>query len=113
MIIKKAITSASLILSLAATAFAGSEDWNGQYIFQAANGQSYTVTHSPTRVSFLFFSAGVCLALSKNSSINGMVIPADVTLCRADNIETFTNEVQKLGTIISKTITMGSSYPSQ
>lgn len=108
--LKNIITSVILGLSFTTSAFAGSEDWDGQYIFQTNQGKSYMITHSPTRVQFMFFNIGECLSLSKGSSLNGMIIPTDVKLCRMDNVETFTNEVQKLGNITSKKITLGPTY---
>ncbi|MGL6029892.1 MAG: hypothetical protein ACRC0M_08955 [Legionella sp.] len=107
----KKITYSILISTLfATTAFAGSEDWDGKLTFKSAQGDLYTITHTPKRVQFLFFSAGECIALSKGSSINGMIIPEDVKLCKASNVDSFTSEVQKLGIITNKTITLGPTY---
>lgn len=109
-LIKKITCSIIIGISLATTAFAGSEDWDGQLTFKSAQGDSYTITHTPNRVQFLFFSAGGCLSLAKGASINGFIIPADVKFCRVDNVDTFTNEVQKLGIITNKAITLGATY---
>ena len=108
MFIKKTVISA--LLGLTSIAFSGSEDWSGQYNFKSSNGESYSITHTPNHVQFMFFNVSGCLSLSKGSSINGMIIPADAKLCRIDNIETFTSEVQKLGLITNKVITIGPTY---
>lgn len=110
--IKKIATSILLGLALSSAAFAGSEDWDGQFTFQSAQGNKYTISHSPTRIQFLFFNVGGCLFLGKGSSINGFVIPENVEFCRVDTIDKFTSEVQKLGLIVDKTITVGSTYPN-
>lgn len=108
--IKKIAASTLLGLAVSASAFAGSEDWDGQFTFQTDKGESYTITHSPNYVQFMFFNVKGCLSLSKGSSINGMIIPANVKFCRIDNIDTFTSEVQKLGLIVNKTVSAGSTY---
>jgi len=110
MLIKKTAIAMTLALSLVASAFAGTEDWNGKFTFQDSNGELQTVTHTPAYVRYLFFTMSSCLRLHKGASINGMVIPEDVNFCTNANIETFTGEVQKLGFITSKTVVAGSTY---
>lgn len=104
------IAAAMLLGLLSSTAvFASSEQWNGQFTFQTLQGE-YTITHSPNNVQFMFLRAGECLQLHKGSQLNDLVIPADVKLCRKDNVETFTNEVLKLGTLVKQEITLDPDY---
>lgn len=106
---KKLILIAALGLS--SVAFAGTEDWNGVFTVQDSNGGLQTVSHTPTRVKFIFFSAGGCIHLGKGSKINGIEFKDDINLCTISDIQTFTNEVQKIGVIVNKTVTPGSTYP--
>lgn len=99
-------------LGLSSAAFAGTEDWNGIFTVQDANGRLQTVSHTPTRVQFIFFGAGGCIHLGKGSKINGIEFKEDVNLCTASDIQTFTNEVQKIGVIVNKTVTPGVTYPA-
>lgn len=108
--LNKTILSMILSLSLVASAFAGSEDWSGTFTIQAHNGSVQSIEHSPNGVSFLFFRVGSCLFLSKGSRVNGLVMKEDINLCRDMDVEQFTVEVQKLGSILSKTITLGPTY---
>lgn len=110
MLIKKITISMMLILSLVTSAFAGSEDWNGEFTFQNSQNQTYVVKHAPTYVHFLFFTSAICIQLSKGANLNGMVIPENVSLCTDLNVEAFTNEVQKLGFITNKTVKLGPTY---
>lgn len=112
MLIKKAVISMMLGLTLATSAFAGSEDWKGTVTFQDSTGQARAVDHTPTSIQFLFFNVGKCLHLGKGAKINGMIVPEDVTLCTNSTVETFINEVGKLGLITNKTVTLGPSYKS-
>ena len=110
MLIKKAVISMVLGFALVASAFAGSEDWNGTFTFQDSTGEARAVAHTPTGIQFLFFSVGKCLRLGKGAKINGMIIPEDVTLCTNSNVEAFIGQVQRLGFITNKTVTLGPSY---
>lgn len=98
--------------ALVANAFAGSEDWNGTFTVQDSSGELRAVSHTPTSIQFLFFSVGKCLHLGQGAKINGMVIPEEVTLCTDSNVETFIEQVKKLGFITNKTVTLGPSYTS-
>ena len=98
MLIKK-IAILVLGLSLATSAFAGPEDWNGTFTFQDSTGEEHSVVHAPNYIQFMFFRVGSCLRMSKGSKMNGMIIPENVEFCTRTNVETFTNEVQKLGLI--------------
>jgi len=110
MLIKKTTISLVLGFALAASAFAGSEDWNGTFTFQDSTGVARAVAHTPTGIQFLFFSVVKCLHLGKGAKISGVLIPEDVTLCTNSNVETFISQVQKLGLITNKTVTLGASY---
>lgn len=95
------------------SALAGNEDWTGTYELKTSGGQMQTVTHKPTHVSFMFFTVGRCLSLSKGARLNGMEIMQDTELCTHSNINNFTMEVAKLGTIIKKDIKLGISYKDE
>ena len=110
MFIKKTFVAIALGLVLAVNAFAGTEDWNGTFIFQDSTGESRAVAHTPTGIQFLFFSVQKCLHLGQGAKINGMVIPEDVLLCTDLNVEEFIEQVNKLGFITNKTVTLGPSY---
>lgn len=110
MLVKKTVISMLLGFALVTGAFAGSEDWNGTFTFQDSNGEARAVAHTPTGIQFLFFNVGKCLHLGKGAKINGMVIPEDITLCTNANVESFIEQVQKLGKITNKTVTLGSTY---
>ena len=92
------------------SSFAGSEDWNGVFNVKMSATEKADVTHTPTGVKFLFFSAGKCLKLNKGMIINGIEIKEDVALCVSDNVGKFTAEVQKLGSVLNKKITLGPTY---
>ena len=42
--------------------------------------------------------------------MNGMIIPENVEFCISTNVETFINEVQKLGLITNKIVKLGLTY---
>lgn len=50
--------------------------------------------------------------LNELPKINGIEFKEDVNLCTASDIQTFTNEVQKIGVIVNKTVTPGVTYPA-
>jgi hypothetical protein len=108
--LKKLFVAMALGVVLVTNAFAGSEDWNGTFTVQDADGEMRAVVHTPTSVQFLFFSAGRCLRLGKGVKINGMTIPEDVVLCTNATVEKFVDEVQKLGVITNKKVTLGPTY---
>lgn len=110
---KKIAFSIVLGLSLVTGAFAGSEDWNGSFSFKDNNGETHSVVHAPNYIQFMFFRVGSCLRLSKGASMNGFVIPENVELCTKTNVETFTNEVQKLGFITNKAVKLGPTYTAE
>lgn len=91
-------------------AFAGKEDWNGNFTINDALGSANHVLHTPTSVSYLCFCAGKCIELHKGTSINGIEIKEDVHLCTNSDVETFTAEVAKLGSILDRKITLGKTY---
>ncbi|MCA0402541.1 MAG: hypothetical protein LCH30_01955 [Proteobacteria bacterium] len=103
---------AGLILT-SAVSYAGNEDWTGVFNFADSTGKIHTVNHSPTKVSLEFFNVGSCLSLSKGTKINGLVIKENVNLCVKSKVSTFTNEVQKLGTITRKNISLGPNYKDE
>lgn len=111
MIIKKIVISTLLGLSLITSAFAGTEDWKGVYNIKFSSGQTQTLTHTSTSVQFLFMTSGKCMHLAKGSKVNGIEIKETVDLCTQTKVDVFTREVQKLGNIVSKTITLGPTYP--
>lgn len=92
------------------SAFAGDEDWSGKFTIRNATGNIQTVTHEPTYIEYLFFHIGQCLFLRKGSSINDIVTEVDTELCTHARVEKFTGEVQKLGSILNKSITLGPTY---
>lgn len=108
----KQILALVLGFLFATTTFAGIEDWKGTYTVNASATESRTIIHTPTNVQFLFISAGKCIHLAKGSKMNGVEIKEDVNLCVSSSVETFTAEVQKLGSILNKSIIVGSTYPS-
>ncbi|KTD31820.1 hypothetical protein [Legionella maceachernii] len=106
----KQTAMASILGFLGLTSFAGTKDWNGTFTIKNNNGDIQTVTHAPNYVQYLFFSSRGCLVFKKGASINGMTFQEDVELCTHSNIESFTGEVQKMGLIIDKNITLDSTY---
>jgi hypothetical protein len=94
------------------SAFAGVEDWTGVFTVQDPTGGLQNVNHTPNRVRFMFFSAGTCIKLAKGSRVNGIEFKEDISLCSGSDIQTFTNEVQKIGVILNKEVTVGPTYPS-
>ena len=113
MLIKKTLVCIGLVCLLMTNAFSGSEDWNGSFTIQDSNGEARAVDHTPTGIKFLFFSVGKCLRLGKGVKISGMLIPEDVVLCTHSTVEEFISEVQKLGVISNKTVTLGASYENE
>jgi hypothetical protein len=112
MLLKKLALTLVLGISGISSALAGIEDWNGVFTVQDSDGRLQTVTHTPMKVQFMFFSAGVCLHFGKGSKINGIEFKEEVNFCTNSDIPSFTNEVQKLGVIVDKSVTAGSTYPS-
>lgn len=101
---------AILGLFLATNIFAGSEDWKGVYSVKLPDGSKTTIIHTPTYVHFTFIHAGKCIHLAKGSNLNGIVFQQDLNLCVSSNIEEFTYEAEKIGTILDKNITIGPTY---
>lgn len=95
----------------ATLSFAGAEDWTGNYKIKFSANDTVEAAHSPTRVQFMFLSAGKCIQLSKGAVINGVELKQDVNLCTNSKVEVFTAEVAKLGAILNKTIKLGPTYP--
>lgn len=95
--------------AISLTAFAGTEDWNGQFNINFG-GQTYKAAHSAQRVQLLFMSAGKCIHLGKGMVLNGTQIPEDIDVCTSSNIPDFKKELAKLGTIISQDVKPGSTY---
>ena len=110
MLFKKTFMAITLGLLFVTNVYAGSEDWNGTFTVQDSSGEARAVAHTPTGIQFLFFSVAKCLHLGKGAKINGMLIPEEVSLCTDMNVETFIEQVQKLGFISNKTVTLGPSY---
>ncbi|MDR3442070.1 MAG: hypothetical protein P4L65_03545 [Legionella sp.] len=106
----KTIVALALSFVCATSAFAGKEDWNGAYKVQVSETEIWDVIHTPTRTKVLFFSTGGCTHFGKGANLNGVMIKDDIDICVAENVPNFTNEVQKLGTIVSKKITLGPTY---
>ncbi len=114
MSLKKTILGFMVFLSFAnSAAYAGPEDWTGTFTITRTDGNQYVVKHTPTYARFLFFTMGECLHLRKGSSINEVTTVEDVNLCRVANIDDFTKEVAKLGTIIDQVIEAGPSYSTE
>lgn len=103
------LSSALLTMLSCSYAFAGTEDWNGQYSLDFG-GQVTSATHTPTKVQFLFFSAGKCISLTKGTKLNGVEIKDNVNLCTTQNIPTFTQELKKLGVLKSQKTVPGPTY---
>ena len=110
MLIKKIAILVVLGLSLATSAFAGPEDWNGAFTFQDSTGEEHSIVHAPNYIQFMFLRVGSCLLMRKGSKMNGMIIPENVEFCTSANVEKFTNEVQKLGLITNKIVKLGPTY---
>lgn len=110
MFIRKFFLSIGAVLLLATNAFSGSEDWNGTFTVQDKTGEARAVAHTPTGIQFLFFNVEKCLHLAKGAKINEMIIPEEVMLCTEYNVESFIEEVQKLGLITNKTVILGPTY---
>jgi len=89
---------------------AGTEDWHGTFLIQTRNNTSETVEHTPSKVHFLYFTTSGCLYIGKGTKIKGLDIKENVRLCKRSTVETFTNEVKKLGLLTDQTITLGPSY---
>lgn len=109
MCFKKVAILCLLSFSLS-NALAGNEDWNGVFTVKNNLGNLDTVKHTPWNVSYMFFSAGACMHFHKGASINNVVFKEDIDLCTKTNVETFEKEVQKLGVIVNKTVSLGPTY---
>lgn len=108
--LKKSLLTLLILMGLASGAsFAGKEDWNGLYKLRFGD-QVIDASHTSTKVQFLFFSAGKCVNLQKGSKINGVEIKDDVRLCTDNNITQFSQELQKLGAIVSQDVKPGPTY---
>ena len=111
MLIKNLFFAFILIMSLiSSNVFAGKEDWQGTFTVVATNGEKVAVTHAPNGVGFSFLHAGQTIHLQQGSTINGFKVKEGVALLTNSNVEEFSTEVTKLGTIVDKTITLGPTY---
>ncbi len=113
MLIKKWAGSFLLSFITLTSAFAGTEDWNGNFTIRDSKGDLQTVIHAPNYVKFMFLNAGSCLRFGKGSKLNGIEFTDNVELCTNANVQFFIKEIQKIGTIVSQTVTLGSTYPAQ
>jgi len=92
------------------TLFADTSDWQGQFTLVSKNGETITLTHTPTSLKFGSFQTGT-YQFSANSILGDFVATADGILNPLMNVDDFTNEVEKLGgTITNTNITLGSNY---
>lgn len=106
----KKVIALGLLSTLPFSAFAGNEDWTGVFKVRVGPLQLQEVTHSPNHVHFLFFTAGQCINLGQGTRINDFIFKQATSLCVNQNVETFTHEVEKLGIIVDKKITLGNTY---
>lgn len=110
MILKKIRPTLAIIMVFASSySFAGTEDWNGKFKINFGS-QTVEASHTPQKIQFLFFSAGKCMNLKKGTRINGVEIKEDVSLCTENSIPKFSQELQKLGAILSQDVKRGSTY---
>ncbi len=109
--LKKIIIAMSLFFGASAV-FAGPADWDGVFTLKDAAGAISAVKHTQTRVYFSFLSASKCMQLYKGSKFNQFEIKENVSLCTEATVESFTQEVEKLGSIIDKSILLGTNYSS-
>jgi hypothetical protein len=58
----------------------------------------------------MFFNSGGCLFFGKDSSIHGLKMPQDVSLCTNYNVDEFTIEIEKFSKILNKKVILGPSY---
>lgn len=107
---RKIFISIALTASIANSAYAGPEDWEGTFYLKAVDQKEYAIRHTSTSVRFMFFNVGQCLFLGKGSSINGLVMPEDVNLCTKQNLDDFAKELGKFSTILSSSIKLGPTY---
>jgi hypothetical protein len=110
---KRKIILLSALALFFTNVFAGPEDWTGTFFVKAINGSEFTVVHTPKQVKFMFFTVGSCLVFGKDSTINGLRMPQDVSLCTKYSIQEFTAEVEKFSTILDKNIEVGPDYTSK
>ena len=110
MIIKKIGLGLVLSLLWSTISFANVEDWKGSFTIINLNNETQKVTHTPTYVQYLFFTAGECIYLDKGTVLNGMKLQDNVNLCTNLNVEKFEGEVKKLGSILNKEVTLGPTY---
>lgn len=106
----KTIQALALGFLCVTSSYAGKEDWKGTYKVKVSETETWDVIHTPTHAKVFFLSVASCLHLSKGASLNGVIMKEDMDFCVAENVPKFTKEIQKLGTIVSTKITLGSSY---
>lgn len=108
-IIKSAILF--LVISFSSLAFAGNEDWTGKFYLLNTRGETSTIIHNKNGLDlFGFMHIGKRFSFSKGSSLNGFVASENGVLEVEMNIQDFTREVSKLGTVTNKEIAPGSTY---
>jgi len=110
MSLRKCIAVFALLCFSTGVVFAGSEDWEGSFTIQDAKGATMLITHSPDHVKAGWATAGNAITFSKNVHMNGFDIAADGTLGVHMNVDTFTAEAAKWGSIVNKEIHLGPSY---
>lgn len=97
-------------LSCLSTAYADMADWTGEFLVDN-NNQTLSIGHTPQGVNLNhMLYAGVCLHLSKGASINDITFNQNIDICTQSNVGTLTNEVSKIGQIVSNNVTLGPNY---
>jgi len=92
-------------------ALAGPEDWHGDFILLSTKGSKETISHHPTYLKIVCcLYIGDSYKISRGGSLNGLVATQDGILKVRMNADDFTIEVQKLGVLLSKQITLGPTY---
>lgn len=86
------------------------KDWTGDYNILGINNQIINIKHTPTSVDLNHMGTGPCAMFSKGSHFNGIVLNTDVSLCVEVNVETFDEEVSKIGPILNRKITLDPTY---
>ena len=108
-LMRKLVVTFALLSLLATSAFAGKEDWEGNFTLEDGDGRSYNSSHSPTRINFVFISSR-SFTFSKGVRMNGLVSSAAGVLSFDSNVENFKLELAKWGTITGEDIRLGPTY---
>ena len=105
----------TLVFSIAwsISSFAGIEDWTGSFTVLDSSRNKHRVHHTSKYIIFSFLYTGRCVYLEQGSQMHGFEIKDDINLCTNASVEEFTNEVKKLGPVVSNEITLGPTYPKE